>query len=687
MLAMGIPRLLAFLRRHATRFELQPLDPSSTAARDNATVNQGWSVDHRPRSVLDSAVRHDSEASGCPGQSDKDSASCSSPSIDRLEKHVVVDGPGLAYHAYYKTLARRCHCRNALDAMPPYEDVIAIALEWLVTIQKYGFTLCAIYFDGYLPERKIQVRLLRLQESLKELSSFRSLYETKDEFAARDHSVKSHILASNLFSTSHIPANLTLLPASPFLVPSIIEALRNSDFSELTKVIPGEADEFCAAYLRDHGGIVLTGDSDLLIHDLGANGNVIFFKDLEIVEKDGGHRLRGEIYHPTTISSRLNLKSLLPLAFSLQEDYQRGLNACLQEARFIQNARLLTLDIFAAEYTEPQLEGSSFYDTIARLDPRISELVCQLLQCKSNSTNNQEYQNEEKNLDIYLPFLVEDPTRTSAWAVGLPVRQLGYSALCQCAHRTSSTSSSTEPRSEATESHERFQKFVITEHWRRGNRIAGTVVRPLSETVLKHGPGWGRTMTDLETLWTICKDAAFDGMDAGLIWRLIGVGVVCRVLGEQGRGLPERMVLDAVVRGVVLGVNWNHVHFGAMVQAALYSLRTVKQLLDVVEGTNDDYRTRKEWQAQRKLHDLVNTMPSISELFPKELADVEEDTMNAILDKLYSMLDIQPEEPSERVTEPSTKKKRKRKQKGDRATTVSRSQNSSSNMYSLLSEN
>ena len=79
-------------------------------------------------------------------------------------------------------------------------------------------------------------------------------------------------------------AAVTRLPKPPFLVPAVIEALRNSqDWAPLIQVVPGEADTYCAQDVRQNGGIVLTSDSDLLVQDLGADGRVSFFWDVEYI--------------------------------------------------------------------------------------------------------------------------------------------------------------------------------------------------------------------------------------------------------------------------------------------------------------------------------------------------------------------------------------------------------------------
>jgi hypothetical protein len=123
-----------------------------------------------------------------------------------------------------------------------------------------------------------------------------------------------------------VKSKLTTLPPIPFLVPAVLEALLDStQYGEITEVVPGEADLYCAKYLNQYGGVVLSGDSDLLVHDLGGDGAVGFFKDIELATYGDSRSLRSQIYHPAEISQRLDLPKahgLQALAFELSMDSQ-----------------------------------------------------------------------------------------------------------------------------------------------------------------------------------------------------------------------------------------------------------------------------------------------------------------------------------------------------------------------------
>jgi len=65
----------------------------------------------------------------------------SSGGRDANESTAIVDGPGLAYHAYYRALSRRTNARNALEAAPSYTELGGIAVEWLQTLEQHGLRM------------------------------------------------------------------------------------------------------------------------------------------------------------------------------------------------------------------------------------------------------------------------------------------------------------------------------------------------------------------------------------------------------------------------------------------------------------------------------------------------------------------------------------------------------------------
>ncbi|PQE29346.1 hypothetical protein CJF32_00010919 [Rutstroemia sp. NJR-2017a WRK4] len=197
------------------------------------------------------------------------------------DKEIVIDGPGLAYHIYHLCQSTRVSAGNYFEAVPSYKELGETVLEWLDGLEKGGSTVKRIYFDGYLPASKFDVRLERLGGNTKQLHDYYNQYP--DGLRYQSSSTARQKPSSFPFGFVYPRNSYTKLPALPFLVAACIEALQGSNsYRDIVEMVPGEADAFCASYLSKHGGIVLTGDSDLLVHDLGANGSVTFFKDVEV---------------------------------------------------------------------------------------------------------------------------------------------------------------------------------------------------------------------------------------------------------------------------------------------------------------------------------------------------------------------------------------------------------------------
>lgn len=201
------------------------------------------------------------------------------PSMAPTAREAIIDGPALSYHAHGIAVASRNNASNALDAVPSYKEVNAILLECLSVLENYGFEIVAIFFDGVLPSSKEPTRFERLNSSRKQLENFRN---TTPSLIAEPG--KGRRFTPRLpFSFSGRQEKLKALPALPFLVPAAIEALSESRYRSQTRVVPAEADVYCAKYASLHGGTIFTSDSDLLVYDMTETTSIILFKDMELI--------------------------------------------------------------------------------------------------------------------------------------------------------------------------------------------------------------------------------------------------------------------------------------------------------------------------------------------------------------------------------------------------------------------
>jgi len=51
-------------------------------------------------------------------------------------RHIVIDGPGLAYHIYHACLSARPTAWNPFEAAPTYEELGVTCFAWLDCLQK-----------------------------------------------------------------------------------------------------------------------------------------------------------------------------------------------------------------------------------------------------------------------------------------------------------------------------------------------------------------------------------------------------------------------------------------------------------------------------------------------------------------------------------------------------------------------
>lgn len=570
-----------------------------------------------------------------------------------IQSTVTIDGPGLAFHIYNQGQGRSSELRTS----PSYSELGQATLLWLRQLQDHGLRVAAIFFDGFLPASKIPERLSRMQSAVHKLTKFRAAY-----------SGPKRVHAGVDYSLSHQPLPARLGPMnSPFLVAAVIEALFASEFSCLTAVIPGEADSWCAEYAKMTGSIVLTSDSDLLIHDLGSHGSVTFFKHIQTSFEPIGTVLRSLQYHPTEIANRLGMSSLLPLAYTILQDHTRSLDECIQVARecatdtpefkqFIEEyTHCQAQQVFAIDLDEPRQNVLQY--SLKRIDPRVSEFVHQALpSCFITLGDIQ-----PTTLYIYLPFLIDNPARASAWSFGNSIRCLGYSIITPAHSPT----------------------FWMKEIGRRGQRIAETnhALYPTETTIAECG-----RFTLIMRQWA----STFRELSITQTWRLFGIYLIYRELFNHDSAMIPSEYIKQLVNCQVSAMNWAFIHFSAQLQAVLYSLRVLQQFTNVfVTASPERFRGGDFINAVIGLHQHLSNLPLLHELFPKEDQNFQqindEAKLTAAITKMYGLLGID----ETAISEPDQKVKKKGKPKGEKhdQRNGTLSPEKPLNIYSVLSEN
>lgn len=69
---------------------------------------------------------------------------CSHHRQNQKERKIFIDGPGLAYHVYYRVLSHRPTVLNAYDAAPSYAEIGQATIALLGELDLYGLLMYAI---------------------------------------------------------------------------------------------------------------------------------------------------------------------------------------------------------------------------------------------------------------------------------------------------------------------------------------------------------------------------------------------------------------------------------------------------------------------------------------------------------------------------------------------------------------
>lgn len=470
----------------------------------------------------------------------------------------------------------------------------------------------AIYFDGSLPAYKHPERLQRLQQQVNLLQSYK--------FRTRPTAKKNQA------------------PAPAFLVAAAIESLTSSRFKHVVHIVRGEADPYCAALARAIDGVVFTGDSDLLVHDLGPCGAVVYFSSIQTQLGLPDIPVRAVGYWPAQIIQDLGVKgSLVPLAFAIQKDCYRPLKSSVSASRGY-DQKTDEYIAFSQQYVaipqhsipkDPTFLHSElaiiphYARQLRAIDPRLSELIVSALDNKE----------DHACLSIYLPFLTEDPERAAAWNIGKPSRTLAYSILLS---------------SHASTRH----GIKVKEHIRRSQRIAEHIITPLSAAeIIPSSPSIANTFHNLTS--------PQPSLSIEKKWRLFSLFTLCTALLEQDKPVPSKALLISLLSQRRSQSSppasqrhdqiWSHTHLSAQFEAAIYSLRILKQCSLVFLGLGDappsgnanSTISPKLYESVKDLNDTLSSLPALSQVFDIRSdtdADSEEDM--AAIDMLLRVLDV-----------------------------------------------
>ena len=475
--------------------------------------------------------------------------------------------------------------------------------------------------------RKRDIRIQRLSESLKNLKKYK--VRSNDEFENVQQSCDSgrRATANPVFEAGSPTPNIFRgMIAPPFLVPAVLEAIFCSKYAALCVIVPGEADVYCAKAARDGGGIVLTNDSDLFVHDLGSHGafSLIYQAELrpnEEEEKDGQiacQTFRLAIFRPKEIAERLGLADLQRLAYVfLRTKDVSTLPEAIIRSKEDRDIGSVSFQEFLREYgTETSItEAQTFSaDSLANymthkppLDPRVSELMLQLTATSQDTVY------------MYLPYLIDDPSRSSAWLVSTKQRSFAYSIP-----------------NHLRDGQQKRPRTIIAECHRRGDRI-------LAQQIFF--PSANDLCAESSELLAKVQDfvGTFADYPKHVIWRAYALADVYRWYLNNSKPPPSRETMTRLMTGLSKpSSTWEDIHLSAQVQAVLYTLRMTQQILAYTISTTK-IGTPKPL---KKLTWILNTLPPIAQLMPSgfelaaQMSTIEHQTCGLDLDDLLDLLAV-----------------------------------------------
>lgn len=490
----------------------------------------------------------------------------------------------------------------------------------------------SIFFDGFLPSDKFGVRKARLEASLNQLFTFHSTF-SEGMHVPKCAFNPSPVTAPQLFdSLRSAPSSLRGVPTPAFLVPAVIDALQDSEYASITAVVPGEADPFCAGAASKCGGVILTNDSDLLVYDLGEQGAVAFFSQLELRRDDESSKkcevFRTSISQPIEIAQRLGLEDLRRFSFELLRDPSISLTEIVKRAKQpvpeplpVDVSRQKTFHDFCKDYDPKTFDfGTELMEKVGSmrkaegsqfLDPRISELIL-----TSSSSPS-----------IYLPLLIEDPSKAAAWNISRVLRHFAYSCL----------------KSQVSDS----SPETILEYCRRGERIVPEVIQTFSKKkVISYTK---QLAAGLETFSSLFCD-----FSSTINWRTFALSEILHHYAENQKKSPSRSALAYSITGHAnRKISWHDIHLSAQMEAVLYSLRMLKQILNyprpLPNSQTSDPRAKNSSSSNDslRLRAILETLPPLNQLLPSRLELATQSSssnldIDHLLDRLASHLQPPP---------------------------------------------
>ena len=479
---------------------------------------------------------------------------------------------------------------------------------------------------------------------------------------------------SDYYNTSHAPSmvsaaqntsnsksscpNVSMLLPPPFLVAAVMDALNAADrYRKITIVVPGEADLYCARYLEQYGGIVLTGDSDLLVHDLGPEGAVCFFADIRAISVESSGSFNTRIFRPAVIADRLALPKphgLHSLAFEILMDSQGTFRKLLAQAASLQSItkHKVRYAEFHQEYATLKVETrkaevidcseQDFLQALRRLDPRVSEFVTQFPSIASLAGHDILHSG---SCHVFLPFLLDCPVRTNSWERSTPVRQLAYSLI-----NTIVPSSERQP---SVYEYRRQQKNSGGREWQLPSITE--IPDACSDLLARFDQICSRTSDfshlDIWIVWAVYQDIEYSSFHSKPNLSSLAI--------NQFNDIKRKPSISQ-------NYTWDIIQFHAHVEGSYYSLRILKQIIGLLVTHS---QSKQLCAPILLLHHRLKTLPPL--ISRRELSDYNSGAqlmeLKMLLQTTHNLLGLDERRPpaSQPAVVPTARKKRKKNAEHD----------------------
>ncbi|KAF1815155.1 hypothetical protein P152DRAFT_447406 [Eremomyces bilateralis CBS 781.70] len=560
----------------------------------------------------------------------------SKPSVSNTNSNrpIILDGPSFAYHIHH-TCGGIVRPRSQA-AIPHYGDLARAAVAWLDQLERFGLRVVAIVFDGALPDWKIETRMGRLEMKVATLLAWKAGLGTGFEGAQDQVSRLGDSFGDDgslflLLRSCQSAQSSSEMPTVPFLTAAVVEGLLRSRFGHTVSIVSGEADTVCAELTKRHmNAIVLSSDGDLLVHDLGTTGSVMSFKSIAIEQSSSGSQVRfmlkSTIFSPSTIAARFQLRSLLPFGFCVRKlGRKASVSACIEAAKSLEMTDQ-AYQGFLEEYdSQPFPEvSSSEIKSLQHCDTTVSEYLCSQLSGTSR---------EHVVPTIYLPVLIEDPSRSTAWDQSIHIRQVSYTLV-----------------SESLSKHSSPHTIELT---RRGHRVVPVAVPHLSPIDLRQ-----RITEELDLLSGLSADSGMPQLPTTLRWRAIVLFLLLPLLSGSSTNVIFSFDVKEFLKGHWIHrsdgrrTEWPYIHFSAQLQGIWCSLRMLLQTIRFLRSVSAE-----PLEMVGKLERELSLLPGVVEFFDDAAAE------DGVVEEVLGWLELKFSDVIQK-NEASTKTKRKRKAKG-----------------------